>query len=161
MVEYFEDTEEDIVKTEEDEEDYKNNNICRFCEKCILVDKVRDHSYLTDNYRTSGHIKCKNNVYQKQSDFIPFVFHIFSIYDCYLFFNKLVNRNIDKVIFDVVPKSNEEKISVKYGCIRFFDSYPISLGGLDSLVTTLNNDEFKNLKKVFPDKWQNLSKKLV
>ena len=32
---------------EEDEEDYRINNICRFCEKNIQSDKSRDHCHLT------------------------------------------------------------------------------------------------------------------
>ena len=43
MAFYFKKTKKDIIMTEEDEEDYKNDNICRFCEKEILSDKVRDH----------------------------------------------------------------------------------------------------------------------
>ena len=30
---YFKNTNKDIIMTEEDEEDYRNNNICRFCGK--------------------------------------------------------------------------------------------------------------------------------
>ena len=33
---YFKNTKKDIVMTQEDEEDYKNNNICWFCEQEIL-----------------------------------------------------------------------------------------------------------------------------
>ena len=33
MTFYFKITKKDIVMTEEDEEDYRNNNICRFCQK--------------------------------------------------------------------------------------------------------------------------------
>ena len=33
MAFYFKNTKKDIIMTEEDEEDYRNNNICRFCEK--------------------------------------------------------------------------------------------------------------------------------
>ena len=33
--------------SKENEEDFKINNICRFCEKEILSDKVRDHCHLT------------------------------------------------------------------------------------------------------------------
>ena len=40
---------------QEDEEDFKNNNICRFCEKEILSDKVRDHCHLTGKYRVPAH----------------------------------------------------------------------------------------------------------
>ena len=30
---YFKNTNKDIIMTEEDEKHYRNNNICRFCEK--------------------------------------------------------------------------------------------------------------------------------
>ena len=51
MVLYFKNTKKDMVLTEENEEDYRNNNICRFCEKNIESDKVRDHCHLTGRYR--------------------------------------------------------------------------------------------------------------
>ena len=40
MAFYFKNTKKDIIMTEEDEEDFKNNNVCRFCEKFIEYDKV-------------------------------------------------------------------------------------------------------------------------
>ena len=48
--------------TKKDEEDYKNNNICQFCEKNIESDKVRDHCHLTGKYRRPAHNTCKINV---------------------------------------------------------------------------------------------------
>ena len=51
MAFYFKNTKEDIIMTQEDKEDFEKNNICRFCEKEILSDKVRDHCHLTGNYR--------------------------------------------------------------------------------------------------------------
>ena len=33
--------------TEEAEDEYRNNNICQFCEKNIESDKVRDHCHST------------------------------------------------------------------------------------------------------------------
>ena len=39
---------------EEDDEVYRNNNICRICEK-KLSDKVRDHCHLTGKYRGPAH----------------------------------------------------------------------------------------------------------
>ena len=44
---YFKNTKKDIIMPEENEEDYRNNNICRFCDKSIESDKVRDHCHLT------------------------------------------------------------------------------------------------------------------
>ena len=147
MAFYFKNTKKDISMTEEDEENYRNNNICRFCEKEVLSDKVRDHCHLAGKYRGPAHSKCKINVTQEQSNFIPFIFHNFGNYDCHMFFKKLVDKMNDKVKFDIIPKTNEEYISVTYGCIRFKDSYRLLSSGLDSLVTTLVD----NSQKIFKD----------
>ena len=40
-------TNKEIIMKEEDEADFKNNNIHRFCENEILFDKVGDHCHLT------------------------------------------------------------------------------------------------------------------
>ena len=89
MTFYFKNTNKDIIMTVDDEEDFKNNNICRFCEKNIESDKVRDHCHLTGKYRDPAHSKCNINVTQKQSNFISFIFHNFSNYDCHMFFKKI------------------------------------------------------------------------
>ena len=107
MAFYFKNTKKDIIMTDEDEEHYKNNNICLFCEKNIESDKVRDHCNLTGKCRGPAHNTCNINVTQKQSNFIPFVFHTFSNYDCYMFFKRLVNKKKDKVDFEIIPKTNE------------------------------------------------------
>ena len=86
MAFYFKNTKKDIIMKQKDEEDFRNTNICRFCEKNIESDKVRDHCHLTGNYRGPAHSKCNINVTQYQSNFIPFLFHNFSNYDCHMFF---------------------------------------------------------------------------
>ena len=55
MALYFKKNKKDIIMTEEDEEDYRNNNIFRFCEKNIKSDKVRDHCHLISKYRGPAH----------------------------------------------------------------------------------------------------------
>ena len=47
MVFFFKNTNKDIIMTEKDEGDYRNKNVCRFCEKFIESDKVRGHCHLT------------------------------------------------------------------------------------------------------------------
>ena len=89
---YFRKTKKETILTEEDEGDYKKNNICRFCEKKILPDKVRDHCHLTDKYRGVAHSTCNINVTQKQGKFIPFLFHNFRKFDCHMFFKKMVDK---------------------------------------------------------------------
>ena len=98
--------------TQEDGEDYRNDNICRFCEKNIEFDKVRDHCHLTGNYRGPAHSVCNIIVTQKQSNFIPVLFHNFSNYDCHLFFKKLGDKKNNKVKLDIIPKTNKEYISM-------------------------------------------------
>ena len=119
-----------------------------------MSDKVRDHCHLTGKYRGPAHNTCNINVTQKQSNFIPFIFHNFSNYDCHMFFKKLVDKKNDKVKFDTIPRTNEEYISVTYGCIRFIDSYRFLSSGLDKLVETLvdnSNKKLKDLKEEIVD----------
>ena len=134
MAIFFKNTKEVIIMTEENGEDYRINNICRFCERNTETDKVRGHCHLTGKYRGPAHSKCNINVTQDQSNF------------CHMFFKKLVDKKNDKVKFDIIPKTNEEYISVTYGCIRFIDSYRFLSSGLDSLVKTLVDNSNKTLK---------------
>ena len=62
-----------------------------------------------------------------------------------MFFKKLVDRKSDKVKFDIIPKINEEYISVTYGCIRYIDSYRFLSSSLDSLVKTSVDNSHKTL----------------
>ena len=151
MAFYFLNNNKDINMTGKDEEDYRNNNICQVCEKNFECDKVRDHCHLSGRYRGPALNRCNLNLTQKESHLIPFLFHKFSNYDYHMFFKKLVDKKNDKVKFSVLPKTNEEYISVTYGCIRFNDSYHFLSSSLDSLVETLvdhNHKTVKNLKKI-------------
>ena len=123
MAFYFKNTKEDIIMTKENEEYFKNKKICQFCGKERLSEKVRDHCHLTGKYRRPAHNTCNINVKQKDSNFIPFAFQNFSNYDCHKFFKRLVDLKKDEVKFKIIPKTNEEYILVKNGCIRFIDSY--------------------------------------
>ena len=70
MAFYFKNTKKDIIMTEENEEDFRDDNICRLCEKEILYNKVRDHCHLTGDYRGPAHNECNINVSQDQSNFL-------------------------------------------------------------------------------------------
>ena len=74
-----------------------------------------------------------------------FIFLVITIVIC--FFKKLVDLKKDKVKLKFIPKTNEEYISVTYGCIRFIDSYRFQSSSLDKLVKNLDVDVFKILKK--------------
>ena len=154
MTFYFKNIKKAIVMTEENEEDYRIINICRFCEKVFESDKIRDHCHLTGGYRGPAHSKCNINVTQDQSNFIPFLYLNFTNYDCHMFFKNLVDKKNDEVKFYILTKTNEEKISVTYGCMGFIDSYRFLSSSLDTLVKTLvdnSNKTSKNSKNEIVD----------
>ena len=71
-----------------------------------------------------------------------------------MFFEKIVDKKNDKLKIYIIPKTNEENISVTYGCIRLIDSYRFLSSSLDSLVRTIVdniNKILKNLKKEMVD----------
>ena len=63
-----------------------------------------------------------------------------------MFFKELVDKTNVKLKFDKTPETNEEYISVTYGCIKFIDSYLFLSSSLDSLVKTLVDNSYKTLK---------------
>ena len=75
MVFYFKNTKKDIIMTQKDKEDFENNNICRFCEKEIISEKVRDHCHLTGKYRGPAHNVCNIILNRK----IVILYHFFFI----------------------------------------------------------------------------------
>ena len=90
MALYIKDTKKDINMTEEDEEFYKNTIVCRFCEKEITSDEIRDQCHLKGKYRGPALSICNIIVRQKQGIFIPFLFHNLSNYDCHTIFKSTV-----------------------------------------------------------------------
>ena len=76
-------------------------------------DKFENHCHLTGKYRRTAHNNYNINVTRKQSNFMPFVFQNSSNYDCHLIFKKLVDKKNHKVKIDVIPKINENYISVR------------------------------------------------
>ena len=121
-------------------------NICRFCEKNIECDKVRDHCHLTGNCRGPAHSKCDINVTQDKSNCIPFILRNFCNFDCHMFFKKLVDKKKDKLEFDIIPETNEEYISVTYECKKLIDNFRFLSSSLDKLVKTLVDNSYKTLK---------------
>ena len=147
---WFKNTNKDIIMTEEDKQDFENDNNCRYCEKYIETNKVRDHCHLTSNYRGPAHNECNLQVKQKDGNFITIGLHNFSNYDCHMFFKTLVDRKKGNVKFEIIPKTDEKYISVRFGCIKFIDTYRFLSSSLDKLVQTLvdiSHKTLKNLKK--------------
>ena len=146
MVLYFKNTNKGNIMTENDEEIYRNNNICRLCEKERTVDKLRDPCQITGKSRGPAHQNCNINVAWKKAIWVHFYFTHLIIRTVIYFFEKLVVKKNDKVKFDIIPKTNEEHISVKNGCRRFFKTYRFLSKFLDDLVKTFDDNCFEKYK---------------
>ena len=66
-----------------------------------------------------------------------------------MFIKRLVDLKNDKVSLKIFPKTNEEYISVIYGCIKFIDKFEFLSETLDKLVKNLDSDDFIILKRKF------------
>ena len=105
---------------------------CWLCEKEFKLKDVKenpivkDHCHLLGKFRGLAHNNCNLNARKAHTSFVPILFHNFSGYDCHLIFENLVNmatkRNIKINENDIIPKSSENYISVKIGCLKFLDS---------------------------------------
>ena len=65
-----------------------------------------------------------------------------------MFFKTLVDRKKYIVKFEIIPKTDEKFISVKYGRIKFIDTYRFLSSSLDKLVQTLVDNSQKTLKNL-------------
>ena len=145
---WFKNTKKGIIMKEEDNQDFVNNNICRYCEKYIELDKVRDHCHLTGKYRGPAHSDCNLKVKQKDSNFITIGLHNFSNYDCHMFFKQLVHRKKDNDKIEIISTTDEKYISLEYGCIKLKDTYRFLSSSLDKIVQTLVDNSHKTLKNL-------------
>ena len=128
--------------------------------KEIFFDKFIDPCHFLVNIEIQLLMKVIITSHRKKSFYSICIWQIF-FYDCHEFFKKVVNKKIDKVIFDFVLKTNDEHISVNYACFRFIESYRFLSSNLDKIFNTLDNDDFEILEKEFSGNWENLSKKLA
>ena len=131
--------------TEEDEEIYREKTFVDVLGKKIESDEVRGHCHLTGKYRGPVHRKRKTIVTKKQCSLVPFTNHIFSNYRCHLFLKRLV---VKKILKKLIVKTDEEFISITYGCSRFIDRYKFLSTTLVSLVKKLVDKSLETLKNL-------------
>ena len=139
---YLKNTKKDIRMTKEDEEHFRSTNNCWFCETEILDTKGRDHCHLTGDYRGVADEKCNIIVKQKDSNFIPILFHNFSNYDCHLFFKKL----IDKKPIDLDNGMNKRYADTNYLKTVNYDNSSIVRNNVN---TNFNNNNFTGLDSIY------------
>ena len=143
--------------TPQEEESFQLAEECWLCENSLDDTKVRDHDHLTGKYRGAAHNICNIQSQQRSSSFVPVFFHNFSGYDCHLIFEELLIQAFEKGYEPkIIPKSMENYVSNKVGCLRFLDSYRFLSSSLNKLVKSLDSvpimDENGSIDKLFKKK---------
>ena len=117
---------------------------------------------MTGRYLGASHQTCIDYINKVMlHKFIPVLYHKFSKYDNHMFFNELINSKVEKKNLSVIPRTNEEYMSVNYSCIRFLDSMRFLTDSLEKLTESLKDIDYIHLKKHFPDHWKLLKNKLA
>ena len=150
--------------TTKSEKSFLKANICWLCDINFvnINEKVRHYCKMTGRYLGAAHQICIDYVNKVNlHKFIPILYHNFSKYDNHMFFNELINSKVEKNNLSVIPRTNEEYMSVNYGCIKFLDSMRFQTDSLEKLTESLKNDDYIHLKKHFPNHWMLLKNKLA
>ena len=139
----------------------------KFCWLCDINfvninEKVKHYCKMTCRYLGAAHQSCIDYVNKVNlHKFIPVFYHNFSKYDNHMFFNELINSKIEKKNLSVIPRTNEEYMSVNYGCIKFLDSMRFQTDSLEKLTESLKDNDYIHLKRHFPNHWMLLKNKLA
>ena len=143
---------------------FLKSNICWLCVRIYTDEngKIKYYCKLTGKYLGAAHQSCIDYVNKvNQHKFIPILYHNFSKYDSHMFFNDLINSKVNKINLSVIARTNEEYMSVNYGCINFLDSMRFQPASMESLTESLKDEDYIHLKKNFPNHWMILKKKLA
>ena len=88
---------------------------------------------------------------------LPIFFNNLQGYDEHLIFKELNNFNVD---IEVIPKTIDKYMSIIVNRnIAFIDSLQIYKGSLDTLTSSLEDNDFKHLMLEFVDKLEILKRK--
>ena len=114
---------------------------CHICNQPLGSDKVRDHCYIVGSYRGTAHSRY-NLMYRisKSGWHSPVAIHNLKGYDMHLIV-KALKSEFGKV--RVIPQNMEKYLSLPVGRLKCIGSFQFTPQSLDSLVKSLEEDEFK------------------
>ena len=133
--------------TNEDEAIYNNSHIC--------TDQERDHCHVTGKFREAAHKKC--NLKLRIPRKLPIIFHNLQGYDGQIIFKELNNFDVD---IAVIPKGIDKYMSIIIRYITFIDSLQFYNSSFDTLISNLEDNDFRHLTSEFgTDKLKILKRK--
>ena len=121
---------------------------CHICNQPLGGDKVRDHCHIVGSYRGNAHSRCNLEYRISKYDWkLPVVLHNLKGYDGHLIVKALKSEFAEA---RVIPQNMEKYLFITVGSLAFIDSLKFTFQSLDSLVKTLEVDEFKYVRDAFP-----------
>ena len=161
--------------TKQEQISFDKAKTSHICKASLLKDKVRDHCHFTGQYRGAAHNSC--NLQCRKPMIFPVIFHNLHRYDSHLFIKQLSTIPGD---LNCIPSTEEKYISFSkkikvdeyksrrtgetvslYFEIRFIDSFKFLQTSLAKLVKNLQSGDFYNIKEIFKDNVDLLTRKGV
>ena len=99
---------ENLIMTQEEEENFQSSNICWICEKLIDDEKVRGHCHIAEKYGGATHWSCNVNLKLTKNVFI--IFHNLKGYGSHLIMNVINEFDVNVC---VIPNGLEKYIAFK------------------------------------------------
>jgi hypothetical protein len=144
---------QEISTTKEEEEKFKNDNLCYICGSEFKKDKNKFFCVETKKYLGAIHNNCSYHLNYKES-YIPIILHNSKGYDSHLLLNAIAELKLKEQL-TCIPLSNEKFLSFQIGTkLKIIDSCSFLAYSLDSLIeqTILINDDdpYKNFIHMKP-----------
>ena len=92
----------------EEDENYKNSEICWIYNQKIIKNKVRDHCHITVKFRGPAHKECNSKLGIPRK--LPIIFHNLEDYDGHIIFKDL--NNFDNIDLQAIPRSSEKYMGI-------------------------------------------------
>ena len=123
----------------------KSSNNCYLCNKHLEKEKIIQHNKLNGEIKGVSCVKCINDINE-----FPIFFHNGSGYDFHFITEELLKNETEYKKVKVLPKDNENYISITFGdnysSLIFKDSLRFLQSSIDNLSKTLNDKQYKILK---------------
>ena len=109
--------------------------------------KVRDHCHILHTYTGPAHQDCNLQYNMKKSNWkLPVFFHNLRSYDQHMLICALEPHH-GKV--RIIPTNMDKYLALEVGQLLFLDSMQFTLQGLESLVSTLNLEDFVHTREFY------------
>lgn len=139
------------ISEKEKEKLYNTSDCCYLCKKILeREENIIEHNHLSGQFRGISCSSC-NRLESRDGKQFPIFFHNGSGYDFHFITEELLKHETEYNKVKVLPKDTENYISITFGDryfkLVFKDSMRFLLSSIDNLSKTLEDNQYKILKR--------------